>query len=188
MPLNHSVMKQLFFLLLPTFILSACNNTNQTPVVESDNGKPVKIDLPERIGYYLVDGDSLIIPPFDVTLDLSPKAEKELHDTKESVIVAAYFTGTPRDKNSPEIGDDGEFYMAQKDIELMNERTAYFRDIKISRSRYDSLDSKDIYMLINVYSGRRASQYNILSTDILSDSMSKIQNGHFTMKGKLIKE
>jgi len=138
------------------------------------------------IGYYESDGDSLIIPPFGIQVDLSVKADKKIKEDKETIIVAAYFTGQTLDTTSQDYMDNGTTSVASATKELVNTRIANFEGIKISKSLYDSLIDKDIEVSINIYSGRKSSQNNLLDGGFLSDRMSYIKGKILPMKVKLI--
>ena len=141
-----------------------------------------------NLGYFKLIGDSVIIPSFEIEVDLSQKANDKLNATKETIIVAADFTGLPKDKNAKEYLESGQFGVANSTIELSDSRIAKFKNIKFSKALYDSLEEKDISLLINIYSGRRSSKDNLLNCDILEDKMSNIKDHKFTLKGKLIGE
>lgn len=136
--------------------------------------------------YFKVIGDSAEIPSFDITVELSDKAVQELSRKKESIIVTAYYSGTPKD--TTKYMEDGGYAVATKSIELVDKKTATFRGIKISKEMYESLADKNIEGLINIYSGRRSSQLNLLDCEILQKPISELKDHQFTLKGKLIGE
>ena len=75
--------------------------------------------------YFKVVGDSAEIPSFEIQVDLSEKAEKKLKNKKESIIVAAYFSGIPKD--TTKYMEDGEYAVGTHNIELTVSRTAKFQ-------------------------------------------------------------
>ena len=133
-------------------------------------------------------GDSVEIPSFEIEISLSDKANEKLKKEKESIKVAAYFSGIPKDTTLEEYRHSGEYPVTMSEKELLDTRTAKFEGIRFSRSLYDSLANKNITLLINVFSGRRSSKLNFLNCDILQDSISAIKGKHFVLKGKLIGE
>jgi hypothetical protein len=151
------------------------------PVVKKDDNKPVPVT-----DYFKVVGDSAEIPPFEIQVELSEKAEKEIKEKKESIIVTAYFSGTPKD--TTKYMEDGGYAVGLHSIELTGSRTAAFKGVKISKAYYESLADKDIQVLINIYSGRRASKLNLLDCDLLQKPISEVKDQHFILKGKLIGE
>ena len=143
----------------------------------------------DSIGYYKIAGDSLVIPPFEIEVSLSQKANERLKKGKESIIVWAYFFGKPKDTTLKEYLKSGGISLASTQIELTgDERVAKIENVKFSKSLYDSLADKDIQVLINVYSGRRSSPDNLLDCDLLEQKMSLVRDKKFTLKGKLIGE
>ena len=150
-------------------------------VVKKEDNKPAAIS-----DYFKVVGDSAEIPPFEIEVKLSDKAEKKLKDKKESVIVTAYFSGTPKD--STKYMEDGEYAVGEHSIELTDSRIAKFRGVKISKAMYESLFDLDIQLLINVYSGRRSSKMNYLDVMTLQKPISEFRGQKFVLTGTLIGE
>jgi len=149
-------------------------------------GRSASIDT---IGYYEIDHDSLIIPSFEIEVEPSQNADKKLKDDKETIIVKAIFTGKPKDTTSNEYIEkpwDREVFLTSHQIELTNIRIARFEGVKFSRAKYDSLADKDIRVFINIYSGRKSSQSNLLDGGVLQNKMSKVKGKRFPMKVKLI--
>lgn len=80
-------------------------------------------------------------------------------------------------------------FMTKKDIELTGDnRIARFEGLKFSKAAYEKLADKDISMLINIYSGRKSSDNNLLDCGIMEDKASKFRNKRFTLGCKLIEE
>ena len=147
----------------------------------------------QDFGYLKATGDSLEIPFFEIELTLSEKAEEKLKADNESVIVIAYFAGTVNDENNipekyKEKVEFGRLHLLEYPIELTDERLAIFKNIKFPKDLYDLLEDKDIELLINVVSGRRTTNRNFLSCDIIAEPMSRVKEKRFTIKGKLIGE
>ncbi|MDD2636775.1 MAG: hypothetical protein PHW82_14885 [Bacteroidales bacterium] len=139
--------------------------------------------------YLITTGDSVEIPSFEIELKLSKKAETKLKNDNESVIVMAFFTGEPieniPDKYKHKV-EMGELWLLSYPIELTDKRIAKFENLKFHKDLYDLLKNKDIRLLINVYSGRKSTDVNILDCEILQDNMSNINGKQFTINGKLI--
>lgn len=176
-----------------TAFLISCGSNEGTKNAEGASDTTKKVNITDTTlagpGYFIIDGDSLVIPSFEVEIALSPKANKQLKAKKETIIVAAYFSGQPKDTTTEEYKHSGEMGLANSEKELKgDERTAKIEGVKFSKALYDSLADKDIQMLINVYSGRRSTKVNLLDCDILQDKMSVLKGKKFTLKGKLIGE
>lgn len=138
--------------------------------------------------YFRSSGDSMIIPSFEIEVVLSKLATEKLARDKETVIVAAWFAGSPMDTSSKEFKESGEIFVNTAQVELAEGRIAKFEQIKFAKSLYDSLADKDIRVLINVFSGRRSTQDNLLDCSILSEKMSVVKDRKFVLAGKLIAE
>ena len=163
---------------------------NNLPAKDTINAGTKKADTTvlASLGYFKISGDSLIIPPFEIELSLSQKANEKLKKDNETIILDAAFTGFPKDSTSKQFLEEGEFYVAFSSIELKESRVAKFEGVKFSKARYDSLADKDISVGINIYSGRKSSQNNLLDCEYLENKMSIIKDKKFVIKGKLIGE
>ena len=202
--IKNIVMKTMNFIkvLILTSLVVACGNTKKKNNVDEsmqDLLGSANIEHSEKIGeipssgYFKIIGDSVEIPYFEVKLELSEKAEEKLKLDNESVIVMAWFTYYQKDKVYPEKYkdkvdlDSGELMLLSYRKELTSERLVKFENLKFPKDLYDLFgENKDINLLINIFSGRKSSEYNLLRCDILQDSMSKIKGKRFTLKGKLI--
>jgi hypothetical protein len=189
-------MKYLVIILMTT-ILFACSSPDRKT---SNSENPVQVDKTvheqETNGtfkhdYLKENGDSIEIPEFEILIELSDKAEERLASDNESIIVMAFFTGRPIDKIPAKYKDkldvDG-LYLRNYSVELTDKRTAIFKGVKFHKDLYNLLADKNIEILINVYSGRRASPDNILTCDLLQDNISNVAGKTFTLTGKLIGE
>ena len=162
---------------------------NQTLKKSSDTNLLAKKNSAsyDKNDFKLID-DSVEIPAFEIEIILSTKAEEKLKANKETIIINAAFSGIPKDKTLKEYKKWGEIGIKSCERELFDKRIAKFEGIKFSKSLYNSLSDKNISLLINVYSGRRSSDNNLLDCDILQDKMSEVKGKRFTIKGKLIGE
>ncbi|MEP7255396.1 MAG: hypothetical protein ABI666_06445 [Ferruginibacter sp.] len=173
----------LYLALLFLFSCSSCNE-------EKKKEQPAKNDtlaLKNNSDIKFV-GDSVEIAPFEIEVSLSDKAEEKLRKSKETIIVAAYFSGMPKDTTLTSLTENGEWGLGSRELELHSERSAKFEQIRFSRSLYDSVAPKSMNVLINIFSGRRSTNVNLLSCDILQDSISAVGGKKFLLKGKLIAE
>lgn len=132
--------------------------------------------------------DSVEVPPFDIQLQLSDKAEKTLRQKKETVIVMAYFLGIPKDTTSKEYMESGEKGLGSRSIELTTGRTAKFSGVKVAKKDIEQLKDPDYDVLVNIYSGRRSSENNLLDCEIIEDAISKVKGKTHVLKGKMIGE
>lgn len=158
---------------------------------KQDKEKPlVKEELVEKenkSGYESV-GDSLLIPSFEIEIDLDKKAAAKLADQKETIIVSLSLFGEPKEGVTKSVNEMGELYLASPQLELKEPGIAKFENVKISKQAYESLADKDFTILVNVFSGRRSSENNLLTCDILQEPVSKVIGEKHKLKGKLIFE
>lgn len=169
------------FLFVIAFLAACSTRTEQQTTTNS-----LQTSAANHLGYYQVEGDSVVIPRVTIALQLSPKAEATLKARKETVIVAAFFSGTPKDTTSQEFLESGEVGVKDQKIELTTGRVATFERLKFARKAYDALADKDIRLLVNVYSGRRSSPDNLLNCGIVEGPMSDLRGKRLTITGKLI--
>ncbi len=157
---------------------------------KKNNDDPSKNDtmVSNSNDYLRFTGDSIEMPPFEIELSLSAKAEEKLKTIKETIIVAAYFSGIPKDTTLKEYVKYGEIAIGSREKELTGERVAKFEGIKFPKTLLDTIAAKNMSLLINVYSGRKSTKDNLLDCDILQKPISEIKGNKFVLKGKLIGE
>lgn len=179
--------------LLPVWVVacSSADNRKMDTSATIDTMSSAHLEAPATNtmtngGYFTFAGDSVVIPAFDIDVRLNPEAEAKLRADNETVIVAAYFSGVPTDTTSKSYLKSHEYSVVNHRIELRNSRTARFENVKFPKAVYDSLADKDIHLLINVYSGRKASADNLLACSILEAAMSTVKGKRFTITGKLV--
>ena len=183
-------MRNLILIIL-TGILFGCNSANSKETKENSTDKnQVEISTSDLdLKSLKIVGDSVLIPSFEIEILLNEKAEAKLKKENESVIVMAYFNGDPieeiPEKYMDKVEMDGLLLLASS-IELTDKRIATFENLKFSKELYDLLANKEIQLLINVYSGRKSSDLNLLQCEILQDSLSNVIGKKITLKGELI--
>lgn len=161
-------------------------NKNSLSEVETElNNKKELSEKPMKDQFVFV-GDSVILPEFEIELKLSENAEKKLKTDKESIIVQAYFSGIPKDTTLADYIMWGKIRIGSYKVELFDKRVARFVNVKISKDALELLSDKDFEVLINIFTGRRASSSNLLDTDILQDGIESIKAKRHLLKGKLI--
>lgn len=142
-------------------------------------------DTVSHIAYFKIGPDSVTVLPFEIEVTLSPKAIERIVNSKETIIVNVSLTGLPKDKTL--LAEDGEFYVATAEREITYGQVAKFDNIKFSRKTFDQLTGKDVHVNAFVYSGRKSSPDNILTCEIVADSVSRIVNKRIRITGKLIR-
>jgi len=178
-------MKIHFFLPLVSALLVSCDSK---PPTDKAASSPPAGGLP--IGDYLkVDGDSVLIPSFEIALDVDEKAREKLKADKESILILVYFSGKPTaaaEKKYPEFALEGEIALAKSSLEISSSYKTEIENIKFPKTKYDDLADKNISVLVNVVSARKSSNDNLLDCGIVEGKMSTIMGNSFTIKCKLI--
>jgi len=85
--------KKLFVVIL--LFIGACtnnnnnnNHSNEITTNERQGSSGLKRSAANEFGYFKPDGDSLIIPTFEIEVSLSPKAKAKLSKNNETIIVS----------------------------------------------------------------------------------------------------
>jgi len=126
---------------------------------------------------------------FSVSVTLSEKAGKTLADRKETIVVAAYFSGFPKPGTPRKyVSDMGEIGLGQANVEIAPGAVARFGPIKLKQGALNQVDTKGPQLLINVYSGRKSSPDNLLDCGIYEDALAPIQGKTIPIACKLIGE
>ncbi|CAH0191085.1 hypothetical protein [Chryseobacterium sp. Bi04] len=165
---------------------------------KKDNQQPDKTALPSKEGGLTIEGDRVIIPNFKIEVNLSDKAVELLQKNKESIIASLFFYGDVRDENSlpedikKELGPNGlklmVFDMEKIDVTQSNELE--ITNLSFPKKLYDALASKDIYVNINVFSGRRTFKDNILDMEFYDSKLNEIisHSSFINLNGRLLTE
>ena len=145
----------------------------------------------------IVTAETVEIPYFEIEVKLSKEAEEKLKNDNETVIVCAIFTGELyNDYDFSKIPEEYkkrfipmlDFHLLTHNIKLTDTRLARFENLVFPKDLYDFINYKDIMILINISSGRRSTNLNILNTDILIGPISKIKGNKYTLNEGLILE
>ncbi len=148
--------------------------------------KTATAEAGDDLEIYEADGDSLIIPTFEIEVSNSAAADNTLTKKKETILVDASFSGEPLNEKD---ADDMGMFITEHQVELSGDnRIARFEGIKFHKKTLAKLVSKDINLLINVYSGRKSTQDNQLTCAILDKKASEFANKRFVLNCQLISE
>ena len=82
----------------------------------------------------------------------------------------------------------GEINLGSPHVELTQPGTAKFKGVRVSKAAYSLLKDKDFQVLINVFSGRKSSELNLIECDILQEPVTVVNATKHVLKGKLIGE
>ena len=159
---------------------SAVQDLSSAPANEDKTIAGEKDDL----GFIII-GDSVIVPPIEIELKLSAKAEAKLKADNETVIVRLMLSGIPKDDISEEMKN--EIYgLLTCPRELTDERLVRFENFKFPKSLYDLMEDKDMNVIINIYTGRRSSEDNLIDCNDIYKTISEVSEERQIISGKLI--
>jgi hypothetical protein len=179
-----------YLIIFTAGLFLSCNSGKQE---KKNSEQVIKDSLPTKDtarheGIYTIVGDSIVIPPFEIEIALSPKAAQRIAPGKETIIVDVFLSGIPKDSSKVKLEEDGVYYVGSASKEINYGEIASFANVKFPKSIYDNLADKDVQFDINVYSGRKSSPDNLLDVDFLSGKLSTLVNKRSKLNGKLIEE
>jgi hypothetical protein len=189
-------MRKLTNCLAGLFVLAtlfSCQSKKQDPSATQSlvpETAPSTDTLPEALAaIYKLQGNDVIIPTFEIEVNSSAAADKTLAKKKETIIVSAMFWAYPKDPKEKAKGEEGSISVLNKEIELSgNQRLARFEGLKFDRKLLDKMDDPDVMLLINIYSGRKSTDDNLLDCGILEMKASEFGHKRFVLPCKLISE
>jgi hypothetical protein len=189
-------MRQIIVFFVIHIVVFGCTRNTETQdknVTTLDNGIDSLNPKGETTSLHVTNemveiGDSLLLPTFEIQVTLSDSAQKKMTDDHESIIVKVYLSGQPKDSADVELTELGELFLGTPQIELNKPGIARFDKINISKKAYESLVDKDFEILINIYSGRRSSENNILDAELLQGPVSDVTGKRHVLNAKLIRE
>ncbi len=190
-------MKKIFLYSVLLLAFVQCKKAEQSPennAVKTDSSATKSTEALEN-GFIAV-GDSVEIPKFRLEVNLSDDAVKKLNDKKESFIVSFYFYGLPKDSAQlTEVAkknlDITGIRLLKKDTEIRDVKQTNeidFSGLKIPKNLYDALADKSVSININIFSGRRAFEDNILDMEFYDGPFNDItkHSGFINLNGKLL--
>jgi hypothetical protein len=127
---------------------------------------------------------------FRVSVELSENARKKLDASKETIVVAAYFTGRPKEGVEARYLDikSGDIGLGNTEQEINPGQTAVFRELNLNTDAMSQIDSKGPQVLLNVVSGRRSSKNNLLGCTVYQGSLQSVRGETIHIRCKLIEE
>lgn len=174
-----------FCSLLMFTLLLACNSKAKKDQAQSiTSNSESKNDDEIKSKDFIIVGDSIQIPSFEVELKLSKKAEEKLTSDDEPLQVVAVVNG--EGKFDPD--QIGTIILATSTIELTDKRNIVFKNIKFAKKDYNALKNKNIWITVEVSSGTKGSTGNFLDVELLDEDVEKVMNEKFVLNGKLIYE
>jgi hypothetical protein len=126
---------------------------------------------------------------FTIAVSYSKKAMDALIARKETVIVAGYLSAFPKQGTPKRYVDHmGEIGLGQVKDEVAAGSPATFGTVKLDQSMLKWVDSQGPQLLINVYSGRKSSQNNLLDCGIYEGPLKDAQGKTLPIACKMIGE
>lgn len=130
----------------------------------------------------------LFVRPFEIDLELTDQAQKALRERNESIVLSFIFHGdwkTPRSDSNVQYFSDGYGFVVRKEVPV--QKLYRIDDLEIPRDFYEPLPDKDVSIVLNIISGRKSSENNLLKCDILVGRFSELVGRRFYLKGDLIR-
>lgn len=132
--------------------------------------------------------DLVTVTSFYVTVTLTGQAQERLESNHETVVVLATLLGEARTDAELMLDESDRVDLTSSQHELTGSgRTTQFDDLAIVSETVEQLTSRDYIVNINVFSGRRSSDDNLLACDVFESKMSNLQPG-VTLRCGLIGE
>lgn len=128
------------------------------------------------------------VPRFTVSVHLSPKASAKLKRMKETIIVSASFFGYPTRAAQNKAECSGEIGLGSFDKEMDKPGVAIFEGSTYDKSKLSLIENQEPLLLINVFSGRKSSEDNLLDCSIFQDSVDRAVKDGVRIDCKLIGE
>ena len=126
---------------------------------------------------------------FTIHITYSAKALQTLQSRHETVIAAAYLLGHPK-PHAPKrlIDEEGRIDFDTLHREILPGADAVFTSFTLDKTTLGYLDAQGPQLLINVYSGRKSSQFNLLACGLYEGSLAKVANQTLQIACNLIGE
>lgn len=128
------------------------------------------------------------VPRFTVSVQLSPKASAKLKKMKETIIVSASLFGYPTRAAQSKAECSGEIGLGSVDKEMDEPGVAIFEGSTYDKSKLPLIENQEPLLLINVFSGRKSSEDNLLDCSVFQDSVDRAVKDGIRIDCKLIGE
>ncbi|MDR1345421.1 MAG: hypothetical protein LBK03_01785 [Bacteroidales bacterium] len=157
---------------IPEDITSTILTTEQVPVI--------KVDTPSANA---AREDSILIPAFEVEVELSPKAKEKIVSSGEKLIVL--FEVNSSEDILPETGE--LLNIIEERREIAYGELAVFKNLKIPRKEIEKLKKQEKYGILQIYTARKVFANNLLDINyIYIENVLDTTNKRFVINAKLI--
>jgi hypothetical protein len=179
-PSYTSILMRYFVLLLSFALLFGCN----FPTTTTHSGSDRSVEQQKAIA------DPVASSQFSVNVQLSGAARAKLTNSKETIVVAGYFTGHPKAGTEARYLDikSGEVTLGGVRQEIRPGETAVFNQLNLSSDAVSRIDSQGPHILINVFSGRRSSKNNLLACTLYDGALESLRGKTIVIRCQLIEE
>jgi hypothetical protein len=176
-------------LIIPIILLSCTTKQRESrQIAKRDLIQTQAMNTNRRTSDSLAAGDSILIPSFEVEIVLSEKAKERMSDLKESIIVMVEFSGEPKDSNNEGLNEEGQLMLRSIEKEINPPWIAKIENILISKKDYARLKNKDFDVLVQIWTGRKTSEFNLLHGELIDGPISKLKGKRNILSAKLIEE
>jgi hypothetical protein len=139
------------------------------------------------------DREQLNVQGFTVEVSFSEKARQKLTESKETIVAISYFTANPRKDASLKayrklLSRPGPLGLGEVEVEATPGESLKFGAIKLDQSAIAVIDDQGPQLLLNVVSGRRSSENNLLDCGIFEGALKSVQGTVIPIACKLIEE
>ncbi len=131
----------------------------------------------------------IIVPAFEIKVDLDERAERELREKKETINVSVLISGIPRkDSGIKENNKAFGLILDSAERELDRPGIVRFEGLKIPENLYEALENKHYFVSVSIRSGWKSSKFNLLNCEPLEKGISGVAGKQHVIKCKLIRD
>jgi len=131
-------------------------------------------------------GKQVIVPAFEIKVDLDERAERELRTRNETIKVSLLISGIPRkDSGIRENNKASGLILGSAEKELVSKGVVRFEGLTIPENLYQALENKDYGVSVSVRSGWKSSKYNLLNCEPFGNGISELAGKQHIIKCKL---
>jgi hypothetical protein len=140
---------------------------------------------------FLITGDSINVPSFELNFDFSSEINKLLNSKKESVMVQIDMSAKPLanlSTSQKNYYDDemDEIKLGSFSFELYKDGKFIFANKKISRAAFESIQNLNFDVTINCFSGRKSSDLNLFKIDFVNEKILNLNAKPSKVSGSLL--
>lgn len=161
------MMKVLCAAISVLLVLAACNAGDVRQ--PAPDGMPATMTTTAASAAPVTPAADAVHPAFNVDVKLTPAAASKLTSTNETIIVAADYSGIPAGIGGSPADPNGTVQLGRETVEMFGAGRAVFSTANADPTRRHLIEKGEVRLLINVYSGRRSSEDNVIDCGIFDD-------------------